>query len=172
MRHTVSNSGRMGMTLVEMLIVISVIVILIGILVPSIAAYRTAAKKAKTSALINNICMGLDAYKSDHRSYPTVAGNMDHYHSLNRALYVAISGDVNQNLIRDIGDKPAYVEFPEGSVTSGGSIMDAFDATIGYWPFPDFHNRTSYNIWSRGPDGATGEGIDLGNQDDDINNWR
>ena len=156
-----------------MLIVISVIAILVGLIVPSIAAYRSAAKKAKTTALISALCTGLDAYRSDHRKYPDLPGNLDYYHSLNMELYRTLSGDLNLNLQRDIGDKKSYLTFPSDSLDTGGKILDGFGNAIGYWPYPEYHNRTSYNLWSMGADGATGEGHELGDDGkDDINNWR
>ncbi len=57
-----------GFTLVELLTVIFIIALLIGILIPSISAARTAAKKATTAKAIDSIKVGLEMFKSENES--------------------------------------------------------------------------------------------------------
>jgi prepilin-type N-terminal cleavage/methylation domain-containing protein len=59
-----------GFTLVELMVVISIIGILAMLLVPTIAAGRLIAAKAATSDTINRLSMGLEAYKKDFGEYP------------------------------------------------------------------------------------------------------
>lgn len=61
---------RTGFTMIEMLVVISVIAILAGILLPTIAAVRTAAKTANTETLIQRIGLALETYKEQLDTYP------------------------------------------------------------------------------------------------------
>ncbi|GAB4151771.1 MAG: hypothetical protein Kow00107_02440 [Planctomycetota bacterium] len=166
------------MTLIEILVVLSVLVILMAIILPSMSAYRSASLKAKTSALLNNLSLGLDAYKNDYRSYPNIPSSTDFYGELNKLLYTALSGDDNLNFSVDATDRKGYVEFPADALdrstgTTAPFIVDAFDRRIGYWPYPLYHNRTSFNLWSKGPDDKTGEDAELGDDGvDDINNWK
>ncbi|MFC1582606.1 type II secretion system protein [Planctomycetota bacterium] len=60
---------RTGFTLIEMLVVISIIAILAAILMPAITAVRVAAKKASTKSLIGTIDMALESYANDFSGY-------------------------------------------------------------------------------------------------------
>jgi competence protein ComGC len=55
-----------GFTLVELLTVVFIIVLLIGILVPSLSAARTAAKKAVTAKTIKSVEAGLEMFRQDN----------------------------------------------------------------------------------------------------------
>jgi prepilin-type N-terminal cleavage/methylation domain-containing protein len=59
-----------GFTLVELLVVISIIVILIGILIPVIGGVRKSAYVANTKALIAQLTAQIDSYHNDFRGYP------------------------------------------------------------------------------------------------------
>jgi len=61
---------RKGFTLVEVLVVIAIIVLLIAILVPSFAYARQRARASATASLINNISVGLEAYRAELGTYP------------------------------------------------------------------------------------------------------
>ncbi len=57
-------------TLVELLVVISIIIILIGILIPVIGGVRRSAYVANTKALIGQLTAQIDAYHNDFHAYP------------------------------------------------------------------------------------------------------
>ena len=62
-----------GFTLVELLVVIAIIALLIGILVPTIAGVRRAAKKTACQAMVQVLTTGLETFKGDERyggTYP------------------------------------------------------------------------------------------------------
>ncbi len=61
---------RSGFTLVEMLTVIAIITLLIGILVPSLSAARTAATRTAVSAQLNAISTGCEMFRNDEGQYP------------------------------------------------------------------------------------------------------
>lgn len=66
---------RTGFTLVELLAVIAIISLLIAVLVPSISAARTAAKKATTKARIDAIGKGAELFNGESGAYPQSRGN-------------------------------------------------------------------------------------------------
>jgi prepilin-type N-terminal cleavage/methylation domain-containing protein len=64
------SATRSGFTLVEILVVIGIIVVLAGILLPTVLkAYRQAGK-TRAAADLQTIGMGLEAYKQDFTDYP------------------------------------------------------------------------------------------------------
>jgi prepilin-type N-terminal cleavage/methylation domain-containing protein len=64
-----------GFTLIEMLVVISIIVILIGILVPVIGKVRQNAHAASTQALIASMSAVFQSYHNDTHAYPGIVSN-------------------------------------------------------------------------------------------------
>jgi prepilin-type N-terminal cleavage/methylation domain-containing protein len=61
---------RPGFTLVELLTVVGIIALLIGILIPSVAAARRQAKKTATRAMINAVEDSLEMFHNDFNRYP------------------------------------------------------------------------------------------------------
>lgn len=59
-----------GFTLVELLIVMLIIGTLVGLLVPTVGRAIRTASSTRTRAIINDIGMGLNAYKRDFGDYP------------------------------------------------------------------------------------------------------
>jgi len=59
-----------GFTLVELMVVISIIGVLVMLLVPTISAGQMIARKAATSSTIKRLGMGLETYKADFGEYP------------------------------------------------------------------------------------------------------
>lgn len=63
---------RRGLTLVELLVVISIIAVLSGILVPVIGAARNSAKRAQTAVLISTVSTATSQFRQEHRRLPGV----------------------------------------------------------------------------------------------------
>lgn len=63
-----------GFTLVELLVVIGIIVLLLGIMAPTITRAWRAGDRARTAADLQAIAAGLEAYRNDHGDYPRVGG--------------------------------------------------------------------------------------------------
>ncbi len=65
-------TGRVkgGFTLIEVITVISILIILAGILIPSILSVQNRAKRAQTEALFGRIVNALTMYYQDHGGYP------------------------------------------------------------------------------------------------------
>jgi prepilin-type N-terminal cleavage/methylation domain-containing protein len=65
------ESLRKAFTLVELLVVISIIAILVAMLLPAINAARAAARRLGCSNNLRQIGIALQNYESAHRSYPS-----------------------------------------------------------------------------------------------------
>jgi len=63
----ISVSSRRGFTLVELLVVISVIVLLVGLLLPAIFGARTTAQKAATTNLMQAVTNAGKQFQIDHQ---------------------------------------------------------------------------------------------------------
>ena len=59
-----------GFTLVEILVVVSIIGILAAILVPVVARSKTKAKIAMAKVQMNDLAVAIKSYKSDYQRYP------------------------------------------------------------------------------------------------------
>jgi prepilin-type N-terminal cleavage/methylation domain-containing protein len=64
-----------GFTLVELLTVIAIIALLIGILVPSLAAARNQARNASTASLVKTLESGCEQFRNENKgAYPRSGG--------------------------------------------------------------------------------------------------
>ena len=63
-------NNRKAFTIVELLIVVTIIALLLGILLPSVAAIRAKAKETAQKAQFATIEMALEAFKQDYGDYP------------------------------------------------------------------------------------------------------
>lgn len=73
MKPTLSRSHSNAFTLVELLIVISIIAVLAGLGFPALSAAKNAARKTQTSSLLNTIKIGLTAYMTEYGRLPDIA---------------------------------------------------------------------------------------------------
>ncbi|MGI9015429.1 MAG: hypothetical protein ACR2GY_14445 [Phycisphaerales bacterium] len=67
-----NTSSRTGFTLVELLLVIGIIVLLIGILLPALAAVNKAAKRTETSSILNDFSKACDLFFQQHGFNPGI----------------------------------------------------------------------------------------------------
>lgn len=64
------KTRRSGLTVVEILVVVSIIALLVGILIPALTMVRRTAKEVKQKAQFTAIDLGLAAFKNDYGDYP------------------------------------------------------------------------------------------------------
>ncbi len=69
-RKSKINSQKPAFTLIELLIVIGIILLLIGILLPTVTQVRVAAQTANTRQMLSRIEAGIATYYSDFQAYP------------------------------------------------------------------------------------------------------
>jgi general secretion pathway protein G len=129
------RKSRQGFTLVEMLLVITIIGILAALVVPKMMGRSEQARDAAARADIASIKTALDAYEVDNGYYPRnigellqQPGNAVHWHG------------------------PYLEKVPQ----------DPWGQNYNYI-FPGKHNPSGYDIFSAGPDQKAGTDDDIGN---------
>ena len=71
------RSGQAGFTLVELLVVVSIIGLLAGIMVPTITKAMEAGRKAKVKGELTAIVAAVKAYKQEYGQWPVAKSQMD-----------------------------------------------------------------------------------------------
>jgi prepilin-type N-terminal cleavage/methylation domain-containing protein len=76
------RDGQRGFTLVEILVVISIIGMLIGLLLPAVQQSREAARRAQCQSNLKNQVLALHSFHDAHRQFPPGSNERrDLYHS-------------------------------------------------------------------------------------------
>ncbi len=68
----IKNYRRTGFTLIEILVVIAIIAVLAGILLAALSGVQKAAKKTKTTSLMQSFGRACDEFALDHGRYPGI----------------------------------------------------------------------------------------------------
>ena len=170
-------SQRHAFTMVELLVVISIIVLLMGILIPSIGYMNNRAAITKTQARITEISGAIGSYQSDKGQYPlqntkdvvglelfnTRINPDDPIDELYREL------DNRAAISAGLANEPASID--QGNFGLSGSLVesyrgpdDTYDVLMDSWGEPIFYqpwtayldvtdavNPDSFQLWSFGP---------------------
>ncbi len=70
--------SAIGFTLVELLVIVSIIALLVGMLLPTLNKFRDVSRKAKTRAIISMIDGACQQYFTDFEDYPPSQDNDDY----------------------------------------------------------------------------------------------
>ena len=138
-----SNSRRRGFTLVEILVVITIIALLAGLAISNLSGIFGGSQKDIAKLFVTQgLKTPLFSYKMSMGNFPSTEEGM-------QALVTAPQGKSDHW-------RGPYVE--------GNSIpLDPWKQPYQY-RFPGVHNKDGYDLWSIGPDGKD-------QTDDDIGNW-
>ena len=131
--------GPKGFTLVELLIVVTILGILVAMVVPRLAGRTEQARRARAQADVQgNLSLALDVFETDTGTYPTTEQGL-------AALRIQSPGIQNWR-------GPYLKREP----------VDPWGHPYHY-VFPGPHNPQDYDLFSVGPDGAEGTSDDIGN---------
>lgn len=156
-----------GFTLIEMLIVISIITILGGLVLVAIGAARRTSKENATRAIIKQLEGALLRYETDFNDYPPSDGDSQ-----------GLRGSENLwRFLRTEKKEGPYItgkEIPVVDSDKNGEleVADAFNRPILYIHHRDYSNKPpnkrTYRLISAG---ANGQNDEARRGTDDIVNW-
>ena len=136
----VKRSNQTGFTLVEVLVVISIIGALAGIMVPTIKGAMEAGKKAKAKGEENAIVAAVKAYKQEYGRWPGTnwIDDKSFEGDDSKSLLAALSGTNNTFV-----ENPKLVRFLEGADTDG-TMKDPWGTQYLILVDTDDSNSTTY----------------------------
>jgi general secretion pathway protein G len=140
-----TNSKRRGFTLIEILVVITIITLLAALTISNVGGLFGSSQKSVAQLFVtNSIKTPLLAYRVQMGDYPSTEEGL-------QALFTA---------------PPAKADRWHGPYVAEGTkfpLLDPWGRPYQY-RYPGAHNKASYDIWSFGPGGTDGT-------DDNIGNW-
>lgn len=135
------RSPRRAFTLIELLLVLTILGILAAIVVPKIAGRTEQAREQAAKTQISTFGTALDAFEVDNGFYPKGNGGL-------QALLI----------------QPRDARNWHGPYLKADALPKDPWGNDYQYVCPGRHNPTSYDLMSMGPDGKVGGG-------DDIANW-
>ena len=160
---TMKSNQRSAFTLIELMVVITIIGILVAILLPVIGAVFTSGEKAQARAEVHALEIAARKYYDDFNDFP--AGTGEPGQKATQALVELLSGGNSK--------KKIYMEFKESSIKDG-FFVDPWGYP--YWISTDTNLdgmngtgkvRKRVLVWSGGPDGKP----DAPNEKDNVASW-
>lgn len=181
--------NKKGFTLIELIIVISIIAILMSIVIPAGTMARQRARVAKAKAQIGALELGISAFQSDFGFYPTTnftgtdpnfvlsSGTVE---TNNKDIIELLSGfsfngtsrtPVSSTLVSSSVWNGPYIEVDADDTNGSGQLIDPWgnayvielDLDGNASTTPPSNNVYTYDIRSNGPDGAAGGSDDVTN---------
>jgi general secretion pathway protein G len=136
------NKGRRGFTLMEMIIVLTIIALLMGLVIMNLSGIGDVAKIKKTQADVLAFREALSTYQLQTGTLPTNEQGL-------KALWAKPTSDPVPDQWHRIMDE---------------EVLDPWGHSYKYLN-PGKHNTDGYDVYSTGPDGQDGG-------DDNIGNWK
>jgi general secretion pathway protein G len=136
------RSSSLGFTLMEMLIVLTIIGLLMGMVIYHLSGVNEVAQQQKTQSDLLSFKELLAAYQLESGTLPTTEQGL-------KALW----------------EKPTAEPVPDRwKAMLDEEVKDPWGHSYQYTN-PGKHNPDRYDVWSMGPDGVS-------DTDDDIGNWK
>lgn len=188
-RHRTASRHPAAFTLMELLVVISIIALLAAMTMGAFSYVQKAAMRNRTTATHRGIISGLENYNSEYGEFPqpTGAGGTETFHGKSyntgsaKMLYQALTGD-GSNMIMiasgggaasngrwEDGEKMQLTDMPKEMYTFQGQnlymLLDGFNHPFQYTKggAADAVNPT-YDLWSYGEDEENTKATDKGSK--------
>ena len=153
---------RDGFTLIEVIVVISIIMVLAAIIIPGLANGQYLSKKAATKSEISGMELALALYESDYGAYPE-----DEESNSSKPMVDALKGNPNPG--EGEARKKTYYPFKTRQFNKDGEYYSVLNKPFYYRENASektkddtiMKNLDKFDIWT-----SDGKGKDEG-----INNW-
>jgi len=140
---TAKPNKRAAFTIVELLTVMSIIVILIGLLVPALNQVRKFAREVRQQAQFNSVSVAIELFNSEFDSLPD-SGATDQADEPYCGAMKLAEAMVGQDLM---GFHPDSVFMSSGQDYTGNFLYDANDATSARkGPYLPIENANAYQL--------------------------
>lgn len=149
------TNNKKGFTIIELLVVMSIILILAGLLMGASQAAKRQAMVAKAKAMISALETAIGMYQADIGSYP--ATGID-------KLYDGLTTSAGLSTANAANWGGPYMEFKDNDHV-GNLIKDSWGNNYTYANPDTTHGGNYVDITSNGPDGTAPSA-------DDITNWK
>jgi len=159
-KRPAAGGRRAGFTIVEMLVVVSIIGVLMGLIMTGVVAARQAAGRSHTRLIIKQIEFAIERYQSDWGDFPPGEGALAGAEQLRAALTSPRNPGTYVT-----GNSPPAAD-PEA--TGRQVFVDHWKRAIYYTHHRHYSgepNADTYRLQSPGLDGRY-------NTDDDLTNWK
>ena len=158
-----------GFTLIEMIVVMTLILILPGLITGAATKAKQRAMVTQTKAMISGLETALGMFQMDLGGYPN-SGNANLVTTLTTIGGTYTVGTTSYTVVSTSGWSGPYMNFKQGDLVSG-SVVDAWATAYTYNRPGTVHaggpDYTTYvDIWSFGPNKTNNSGAG-----DDISNW-
>ena len=176
MRIDVSGKPHYGFTLIEIMLVLSIIALLMAILIPTVGYARRKAKASQVAADFEAIGRALEGFNEHFGFYPPkpnptrpTSGDPSRHNIY--IWYYLVKCDYNMNDTTDGNEQSfidkgnVYLEFPDDRFNSNHLLLDPWGTPYGLllpskasgWSSDDGNLAVSmpYRIWSNGPNLTT-----------------
>ena len=140
-RLSQASKKTQGFSLVELIVVIALLGMLMLLMVSNYGKFFSSSKEKIAKMLLENLEAPLLLYMNDVGSYPTTE----------EGLQALLKPPARK---KDRWNGP-YIKKPE-------ALKDPWKNQLQYC-YPGRHNPDSYDLWSKGPGGRSGDGDDIGN---------
>lgn len=140
------RSAKSGFTLVELLVVITIIGILIALLLPAVQAAREAARRSTCTNNLKQIALAVHGYHDIHNVFPTVSGG----------IQSTAYGGTCAGWVVSTGFSWRTVILPQIEQVGLYESMDLSKVTLGCWP-PGDTSGAFPRLGDRNPSGRPGD---------------
>ena len=128
------NDKKSGFTIVELLVVMSIIMILLGLLLPAFAKVKRYAKRLSQNAQFHSIDAGLEMFKNDFEVYPDSSRydlNNDEYCGAMKLAEAMMGQDLlgihTDSLLNCDDEQPSNPTWPDGLYFDADTPPDTED---------------------------------------------
>ncbi|MCM8805169.1 MAG: type II secretion system protein GspG [Candidatus Omnitrophica bacterium] len=142
---------KSGFTLIEILVVLTIISMVAAISLPALKKARNKAAILRTKGMISSLEAALFMYQTDMGDFPNSSGS-------SKILVEALMGP-----IEDENWKGPYMRFKQNDIDQENNIVDTWRNPIHYFYPQSEKNNVPFIIVSSGPDRKFDTNDDIGN---------